>query len=234
MVLPACFLTIPALATTVIESGYRVPATLAYAPTNTNYFGVVTATGPASATAPCTLPLSVSGKAYAVTPVVYVPRAAPGNIYPWEYGKLDNYTCDPIPAASINKGNFQFACKSLRGKDMGQGFHIISWNLPTAAGISIKPYNFIAYPPTSTPKYVVNTAKAKTTLVPTTNAVVTTTRTVTESLAVVLAVPKVQTSSLVFELQFAMLAAQRFTPIRIRMLGMTVPTTTMARPPTPT
>lgn len=122
----------------------------------------------------------MSGKAYAVTPVFYVPRAAPGNIYPWEYGKLDNYTCDPIPAASINKGNFQFACKNLRGKDMGQGFHTISWNLPAAAGVSIKPYNFIAYPPSSTPKYVVNTAKAKTTLVPTTNAVVTTTRTVTE------------------------------------------------------
>ncbi|KAL2125939.1 hypothetical protein VTI74DRAFT_2183 [Chaetomium olivicolor] len=188
MVLPICFINIPALATTVIESGYPVPATLAYAPTNTNYFGgiscglssLVTTTWPATATAQCTLPPSVSGKAYSVTPVVYVPRTVSGNIYPWQYGKLDNYTCDPIPAASINKGNFQFACKSLRGKDMGQGFHTISWNLPTAAGISIEPYNFIAYPPTSTPKYVVNTAKAKTALVPTTSAVVTTTRTVTE------------------------------------------------------
>ncbi len=39
MVFPVCFLNIPALATTVISSGYHIPATLAYAPTNTNYFG---------------------------------------------------------------------------------------------------------------------------------------------------------------------------------------------------
>ncbi|KAK3293839.1 uncharacterized protein B0H64DRAFT_433137 [Chaetomium fimeti] len=187
MVVPTCFLTIPALATTVIESGYRVPATLAYAPTNTDYFGatscglssLVTTTWPPTEKARCTLPPSVSGQAYSVTPVVYVPRAAPGHTEPWDYSKLDNYTCDPISPASINKGSFQFACKDLRGKDMGQGFHTISWVLPTAVGISISTYHFNAYPPISTPTYVVNTAKAKTTLVPTTSAVVTTTRTVT-------------------------------------------------------
>ncbi|KAK4201054.1 hypothetical protein QBC40DRAFT_339438 [Triangularia verruculosa] len=186
MVLPSCFLHIPALATTAIESGYKVQATLAYAPTNTNYFGATSCglsslvTTPTRATAQCTLPASVSGKAYSVTPVVYVPRNAPPNGWPWEYGKLDNYTCDPIPVASINKGKFQFACKGLRGKDMGTGYHTISWALPTAAGISIMPYQFIAYPPTSTPKYVVNTAKATTKLVPTTSAAVTSTLTRTE------------------------------------------------------
>ncbi len=142
---------------------------------------MITTTWPAAATSQCTLPPSVSGKAYSVTPVVYVPRTTPGISDPWKSPmKVDNYTCDPIPVASINKGNFQFACKSLRGKDMGAGHHTISWILPTAAGISIDYYHFVAYPPTSTPKYVVNTAKAKTTLVPTTSAVVTTTRTVTE------------------------------------------------------
>ncbi|KAK4121205.1 hypothetical protein N657DRAFT_657802 [Parathielavia appendiculata] len=187
MVLPTCFLTIPALPTTVISSGYHVPATLAYAPTNTNYFGatscglnsLVKTTRPAP-TVQCTLPPSISGKAYSVTPVVYVPRSASSDDWPWWPSKTDNYTCDPIPVASINKGNFQFACKGLRGKNMGTGFHSISWNLPTAAGISISPYNFIAVPPTSTPKYVVNTAKAKTSLVPTTSAAVTKTTTVTE------------------------------------------------------
>jgi hypothetical protein len=93
------------------------------------------------------------------------------------------YSCDPIPAASINKGNFQFACKSLLGKDIGTGFHTISWHLPTAASVSIRPYTFVARPPSSTPTYVINTALAKTTLVPTTEVRVDATTSSTRTLA---------------------------------------------------
>ena len=113
-----------------------------------------------TSTAKCTLPASVSGKAYSVTPVVFVPRTVSST------PRKVAYNCDPIPAASINKGNFQFACKSLLGKDVGDGIHTISWVLPTAAGISIEPYTFDACPPSSRPTYVVNTALAKTTLLP--------------------------------------------------------------------
>ncbi|KAH6632511.1 hypothetical protein F5144DRAFT_534085 [Chaetomium tenue] len=190
MVLPSCFLTIPALSTTVIDSGgYHVPATLAYAPTNTNYFGAtacglnsLTSTSYPATTAKCTLPASVSGKAYSVTPVVYVPRATPGVIDLFQRPmRVDNYTCDPIPVASMNNGNFQFSCKNLRGKDMGQGHHSISWILPAAAGVAINTYGFIAYQPISTPTYVVNSAKATTNLVPTTNGVTTYTRSFTDT-----------------------------------------------------
>jgi hypothetical protein len=97
-----------------------------------------------------------------VTPVIFVPRtvsSTPRHTY---------YSCDPIAAASINKGNFQLACKSLLGRDIGTGIHTISWYLPTAAGISIRPFTFDVIPPKSTPKYVINTALATTTLVPVT------------------------------------------------------------------
>ena len=97
-----------------------------------------------------------------MTPVIYVPRTVSSTL------RHTIYSCDPIPATSINKGNFQFACKSLQGKDMGTGYHTVNWYLPTAAGISIKPYSFFVRPPSSTPKYVINTALASTTLVPTT------------------------------------------------------------------
>jgi hypothetical protein len=79
----------------------------------------------------------------------------------------------------MNKGNFKFQCKSLRGKDVGNGDHTISWVLPTAASISIRPYTFAAMKPKFTPKYVVNTALAKTTLIPETWTYVSTTKTST-------------------------------------------------------
>ena len=116
-------------------------------------------------TAKCTLPASVSGKAYSVTPVVYISRTP--------------HTCDPIPATSINKGNFQFACKTLRGKDVGYGSHTISW-LPTTGSVYIKPYTFVAHPPTSTTKYVVNKTRATNGLVPMTVVTVTATSSTTK------------------------------------------------------
>ncbi len=134
-----------------------------------------------TSTVKCTLPASISGKAYSVTPVVHVPRSVSslnGLV------RETAYTCDPIPAASINKGNFQFACKSLRGKDVGDGFHTISWNLPTAASVTIKPYTFNAGLPTSTPTYVVNPGLAKTTLIPKTDAFVTVTTSTTRTVSV--------------------------------------------------
>lgn len=39
MVLPVCFVNIPALPSIVTVSGTTVPATFAYAPTHTNYVG---------------------------------------------------------------------------------------------------------------------------------------------------------------------------------------------------
>ena len=219
MVLPICFINIPALPTTVSLSGYPVQARLAYAPTNTNYIGgtscglsscqfrpcsvetrssltssTVTSATPwaPTSTVKCTLPASVSGKAYSLTPVIHVPRSVSslGGIV-----RETAYTCDPIPAASINKGNFQFACKSLRGKDVGDGFHTISWNLPTAAGITIRPYTFNAGLPTSTPTYVVNPALAKTTLIPTTDAFVTVTTSSTKTVLVSTSTVRVATGT---------------------------------------
>jgi hypothetical protein len=128
---------------------------------------VVTPTvyGSPLATAKCTLPASVSGKPYAVTPVVYVPKS--NELWPTPY------TCDPIPAASINKGNFQVACKTLRGGDLGRGYHAISWVLPTAASVQIMPYTFTAAPPSTTTKYVANKSRATDGLIPMTRVTVT-------------------------------------------------------------
>ena len=219
MVLPICFINIPALPSIVTLSGDPVQARLAYAPTNTNYIGgtscglssgqfhlfsletcqsltcsTVTSATPwaPTSTVKCTLPASVSGKAYSLTPVIHVPRSVSslGGIV-----RETAYTCDPIPAASINKGNFQFACKSLRGKDIGDGFHTISWNLPTAAGITIRPYTFNAGLPTSTPTYVVNPALAKTTLVPNTDAFVTVTTSSTKTVLVSTSIVRVATGT---------------------------------------
>ncbi|KAK4233057.1 hypothetical protein C8A03DRAFT_39260 [Achaetomium macrosporum] len=201
MVLPICFINIPALPSSINWSGYPVQARLAYAPTNTNYIGgtscglsSLTSTAPwaPTSTVKCTLPASVSGKAYSLTPVVHVPRSVSslGGIV-----RETAYTCDPIPAASINKGNFQFACKSLRGKDVGDGFHTISWKLPTAAGITIRPYTFNAGLPTSTPTYVVNPALAKTTLIPKTDAYVTVTTSSTKTLLVSTSTVRVATGT---------------------------------------
>jgi hypothetical protein len=93
------------------------------------------------------------------------------------------YTCDPIPATSINKGNFNFACKTLRGKDVVHGIQTISWLLPKAASVSIKPHIFFALRPTSTPKYVVDTSRATTTLIPNTVEYVYATTSITRDMA---------------------------------------------------
>jgi hypothetical protein len=129
-------------------------------------------------TAKCTLPASVSGKPYAVTPVVYVTRTVSNTL------RRTPYTCDPIPAASINKGNFQFACKTLRGKDLGFGGHTVSWVLPTAASASvyIKPYTFTARPPTTTTKYVANKTRATNGLIPMTVVTVAVTSSTTKTI----------------------------------------------------
>ncbi|KAH6855475.1 hypothetical protein B0I37DRAFT_389080 [Chaetomium sp. MPI-CAGE-AT-0009] len=201
MVLPICFINIPALPSYINLSGDPVQARLAYAPTNTNYIGgtscglsSLTSTTPwaPTSTVKCTLPSSVSGKAYSVTPVIHVPRSVSslGGIV-----RQTAYTCDPIPVASINKGNFQFACKSLRGKNVGDGFHTISWKLPTAAGVTIRPYTFNAGLPTSTPTYVVNPTRAKTTLIPKTDAYVTVTTSSTKTLSVSTSTVKVATGT---------------------------------------
>ena len=219
MVLPICVVNIPALPSIVTWSGYPVQARLAYAPTNTNYIGgtscglsscrfhlcsldtcesltssIVTSTGvwAPTSTVKCTLPASVSGKAYSLTPVVHVPRSVSslGGIV-----RETAYTCDPIPVASINKGNFQFACKSLRGKDVGDGTHTIYWEMPTAASIYMRPYTFNAGLPTSTPTYVVNPALARTTLIPTTDAYVTVTTSSTKTLSVTTSTERVATGT---------------------------------------
>ncbi|EAQ93761.1 predicted protein [Chaetomium globosum CBS 148.51] len=189
MVLPECFVDIPALPNIVSLSGTPVAALLAYAPTHTDYVGgtscglssYVTTTPytpyQRTSIATCSLPSSVSGKPYSVTPVVFITRTVSSTT------RRTLYSCDPIPAASINKGNFDFACKSLLGKDVGAGIHSISWYLPTAAGISIWPYTFDVILPKSTPTYVINTALATTTLVPTTEVYVDATTSITRTVA---------------------------------------------------
>ena len=113
-----------------------------------------------------------------MTPVVYVTKTVSSTLF-----TQSPYTCDPIPATSINKGNFKFACKSLRGKDLGHGYQTISWLLPRAASVSIKAHTFFALRRTSTPKYVVNTALATTTLIPTTVSFAYATTSITKTLA---------------------------------------------------
>jgi hypothetical protein len=120
----------------------------------------------------------VSGKAYSVTPVVYVSRTVSKTII-----TQSPYTCDPIPATSINKGKFNFACKTLRGKDVGHGIQTISWLLPKAASVSIQPHIFSALRPTSTAKYVVDAARATTTLIPMTHEYGSSTSSITMNMA---------------------------------------------------
>ncbi len=107
------------------------------------------------------LPASISGLAYHVTPVVYVTVTISSTIL-----TQSPVTCDPIAPTSINKGNFQLACKSLRGKDLGLGYQTISWRLPAAASVKISANTFFAMRPSSTTKYVVDPARATTTLIP--------------------------------------------------------------------
>lgn len=131
---------------------------------------------PPLSTVKCALPASISGLAYHVTPVVYVTVTISSTIL-----TPSPFTCDPIAPTSINKGNFQLACKSLRGKDLGLGYQTISWRLPAAASVKISANTFFAMRPTSTTKYVVNPARATTTLIPKTgvDVYVTTSRTAT-------------------------------------------------------
>jgi hypothetical protein len=65
----------------------------------------------------------------------------------------------------MNAGNFKLACPSLPVKSMGYGRHSIDWVAPKG-GIPIAPFTFWVATPSTTPVYVVNTALAKTTLVP--------------------------------------------------------------------
>ena len=138
-----CWLVIPALpsVTTVSSAGSIVSKmpTFAYDPSHTNYFGGTSIkllslgqptpyTGQAYSTVKCTVPASIAGKAYAVTPIVYVPRSVSS-----KFVSRDQYTCDPIPAASINAGNIKFGCTGLPGKSMGNGAHTIGWITPSGA-----------------------------------------------------------------------------------------------------
>jgi len=85
--------------------------------------------------------------------------------------------CDPVPVASINKGSFQFACKTVTANTLEPGWHTISWQVPAAAGVSVIYNLFPIVKPSSTPVYVVSPARASTTLVPTTAVGVTSTST---------------------------------------------------------
>jgi len=179
VLIKTCFVNIPAMPNLITVSGRQEIARFAYAKTNTNYLGFTscamssvntpTALGQDFSTFNCALPASVSGKAYSVTPVVV-------------FTKDGSYTgttrkCDPVPVASINKGNFQFACKTVAANTLEAGYHTISWQVPAAASVSVIHNLFPVVKPSSTPVYVVSPAKASTTLVPVTAVSVTTTTT---------------------------------------------------------
>ena len=90
--------------------------------------------------------------------------------------------CDPVPVASINKGNFQFACKTVAANTLEAGWHTISWQVPAAASVSVIYNLFPVVKPSSTPVYVVSPARASTTLVPTTALYLTSTSTRTSTI----------------------------------------------------
>ncbi|KAK4455266.1 hypothetical protein QBC34DRAFT_389667 [Podospora aff. communis PSN243] len=177
--LKQCFIHIPAIPNMVTVSGRAEIARFGYATTNTNYLGFTscsisskitpTALGQEFSTTKCALPASVSGKAYSVTPVVVF---TPAGSYVGTTRK-----CDPVPAASINKGNFQLACKTVSVKTLEAGYHTISWQVPAAASVSIIYNLFPIVKPSTTPVYVVSPTKASTTLIPVTWATVTATST---------------------------------------------------------
>jgi hypothetical protein len=159
----------------------------------------------------------VSGKAYSVTPVVYVTKTVSTTLY-----TKSPYTCDPIPATSINKGNFKLECKGLRGKDLGYGYNSIVWRLPKAASVSIQPHVFFAMRPSSTAKYVVNTALATTTFIPTTDMVVYATNSITRTLASTITV-KGTTSTSTCYVTVTVTAAPVSGPRRHRAGGANLP-----------
>ena len=168
-------------------------------------------------TVKCALPASISGKAYSVTPVVYVTRTVSSTLF-----TVSPYTCDPIPATSVNKGNFRFACKSLLGKDLGLGYQTLSWRLPAAASVSIEAQTFFALRPRSTIKYVVNTALATTTLIPTTAVFVYPSTTITRTLASTSTV-KVTTGTTTCHVTVTVTAAPVSSPRRRRAGGANLP-----------
>jgi hypothetical protein len=183
--LKQCFINIPAIPNMVTVSGRAEIARFGYATTNTNYLGFTscsisskitpTALGQEFSTTACALPASVSGKAYSVTPVVVFTPAGS------HVGTTRK--CDPVPAASINKGNFQLACKTVTVKTLEAGYHTISWQVPAAASVSIIYNLFPVVKPSTTPVYVVSPTKASTTLIPVTWATVTATSTRTYTIA---------------------------------------------------
>ncbi|KAK5657162.1 hypothetical protein OQA88_3219 [Cercophora sp. LCS_1] len=199
--LKTCLVNIPAIPNLITVSGRQEIATFAYAPTNTNYFGRMLNDNAIGVAAPtriegyttttCTLPASISGKAYSVTPVVVFAKA----------GSYSTTTrkCDPVPVASINKGNFQFACKTVTAKTLESGWHTISWQVPAAASVSIIHNLFPVVQPSTTPVYVVSPARASTTLVPTTakgvDVTVSTTRTLQTTTSYVRIVTSTSTCS---------------------------------------
>ncbi|KAH8889469.1 hypothetical protein GQ53DRAFT_690021 [Thozetella sp. PMI_491] len=186
MVLLTCFVTIPALPRVVtISSTTTTIAELAYASTNTNYFGVTScslSTCDPSSWAKCTIAPSISGKAYSITPMVTLSQwsTLPSQTYLY----ADVYKCDPIPAASINAGNWKVACPSLPASSMGRGYQTINFVAPTGADVSIAGYMFYMTSAKTTPVYVINTALAKTTMVPETIVFYTATTSSTRTLPV--------------------------------------------------
>lgn len=175
--LTTCLANIPALPNLITVSGNQEVATFAYAATNTNYLGFASCALTSRVPAPsvlqgytetkCVLPASISGKTYSVTPMVV-------------FSKLGSYStttrkCDPVPVASINKGNFQFSCKTVTVRTLESGWHDIRWEVPTAASVTILGNFFPIATPSTTPVYVVDPTRASTTLVPTTALGVTTT-----------------------------------------------------------
>ncbi|KAK0613966.1 hypothetical protein B0T14DRAFT_438868 [Immersiella caudata] len=177
--LKSCFVHIPALPNIITVSGVQEIAKFGYATTNTNYLGFTscavssrntpTALGQQFSTAKCTLPASVSGKAYSVTPVVVFTGS----------GSFPRTTrsCDPVPVASLNKANFQFSCKTVAVNKLEVGYHTISWQVPAAASVSIIYNLFPIVKPSTTPVYVVSPAKASTTFIPVTATYTTATST---------------------------------------------------------
>jgi hypothetical protein len=103
--------------------------------------------------------------------------------------------CDPVPVASINKGNFQFACKTVAANTLEPGWHTISWQVPAAAGVSVIYNLFPIVKPSSTPVYVVSPARASTTLIPTTAVSVTSTSTRTYTISTPTSYVRIVTST---------------------------------------
>lgn len=195
--LKQCFINIPAIPNMVTVSGRAEIAKFGYVTTNTNYLGFTscsisskitpTALGQEFSTTTCALPASVSGKAYSVTPVVVF---TPAGSYVGTTRK-----CDPVPVASINKGNFQLACKTVTAKTLEAGYHTISWQVPAAASVSIIYNLFPVVKPSTTPVYVLSPTRASTTFIAVTWVTVTSTSTRTHTIATPTSYVRIATAS---------------------------------------